>query len=66
MITWGSLPGAASANNPFADADCWRDVPCSFIAVPNSASTFDEFQLVVSQLDDLGLGVEFRHGVEVS
>ncbi|EAU74591.1 hypothetical protein RS9916_33827 [Synechococcus sp. RS9916] len=29
-------------------------------------ATFDEFQLVVSQLDDLGLGVEFSHGFEVS
>ena len=28
-------------------------------------TAFDEFQLIVSQLDDLGLGVEFRHGFEV-
>ena len=25
----------------------------------------DEFQLIISQLDALGLGVEFRHGFEV-
>ena len=30
------------------------------------ATTLDEFQLIVSQLDELGLGVEFSHGFEVS
>ncbi len=30
------------------------------------AATFDEFQLIISQFDDLGLSVEFSHGLEVS
>ena len=30
------------------------------------AATFDELQLIISQLDDLGLSVEFSHGFEVS
>ena len=61
-----SLPGVASTDNPLAESNYGKDIPGDFIDIPTGTATFDEFQLVISELDDLGLGVEFRHGFEVS
>ena len=59
----GSLIWGRSARYPSGDADGQHT---GLIHPSLETAPFDEFQLIVSQLDELGLGVEFSHGFEVS